>query len=135
MSSKEFTAQQFRWLHQINGDAELLATDLKVALQLTRNFNEDDQDGRAFPSYLNICTGTKLSRYIVIHSIRRLEARGYLRVVWGSVGRGHPNQYWMAEKGRAVRPFEAKEKVEQFDLLGEEKRSSRRNVKGRVDAR
>jgi hypothetical protein len=135
MSSKEFTAQQFRWLHQINGDAELLKADLSVALQLTRRFDEDDQDGRAYPGYKDICKGTGLSRYVVIHSIRRLEAQGYLRVVWGSVGRGHPNQYWMAEKGRTVRPFEAKEKVEPFDLLRGNKRSSRSTVKGRVVAR
>lgn len=128
MSSKEFTAKQFKWLHQINGDAELLATDLKVALQLTQHFNEDDQDGRAFPSYLCICTGTGLSRYTVIQSVHRLEDQGHLLVVWGSAGRGHPNQYWMTEKGRAARPFRGGEKVES----NHRKRSSRCTRKGRV---
>ena len=105
MGSKEFTAQQFRWLHQINGDAELEAVDLKVALQLTRHFDEDDQDGRAFPSYKYIGDKIKVPRPTVIRSIQRLHEYGHLRVVWGSAGRGHPNQYWMIEKRSTDGPF------------------------------
>jgi hypothetical protein len=107
MSSKEFTAQQFRWLHQVNSDAELETVDVCVALQLTWHFNEDDQDGRAYPSYKYIGNKIKVPRPTVIRSIERLHERGHLRVEWGSAGRGHPNQYWMVEKRSTDGPFNA----------------------------
>jgi hypothetical protein len=46
MSSKEFTAKVFKWLYQINCDADLLPVDVKVAVQLTWHFREADE-GRA----------------------------------------------------------------------------------------
>ena len=53
MSSKPFTAKTFAWLRQINHSdrGRYLAVDLKVAVELTEYFREDDQDGRAYPSH------------------------------------------------------------------------------------
>jgi len=96
--STEFTAKTFRWLHQLNADADLLPVDMKVAVQLTRHFREKDQDGRAYPGCKTIGDAIGLSERTVDRSVRRMHARGHLRVVWGTPGRGHPNQYWMVEK-------------------------------------
>jgi hypothetical protein len=98
MSSKAFTIRVFTWLHQVNHDLELLAVDVCVALQLVIHFNEDDSDGRAWPSCKTLGEAIGLSEATVIHSVRRLHARGHLRVIWGQQGRSHPNQYWMEIK-------------------------------------
>jgi hypothetical protein len=112
MTSK-FTAMQFTWLHQINEDIELPASDLKVALQLTRHFNEKE-GGRAFPGYETLAEGCEpytkdigVSEHTVIRSVRRLQERGHLRVEWGKPGRGHPNQYWMIIKPASVQVSDA----------------------------
>jgi hypothetical protein len=114
MSSKEFAAQTFKWLYQVNWDADLMPVDVKVAVQLTRHFNEDD-GGRAFPGYETIAEGCKaddgreaytksigVSEHTVIRSVRRMSQRGHLRVEWGAPGRGRPNQYWMILKPARV---------------------------------
>jgi Helix-turn-helix domain len=98
MSSKEFTALTFAWLHQVNQDAGLLPIDTKVCLQLTKHFNEKDEGGRAWPSYKTIGEAVGVSEQTVIRSVHRVHSRGHLRVVWGKAGRGHPNQYWMIVK-------------------------------------
>jgi hypothetical protein len=112
MTSK-FTAMQFTWLHQINEDIELPASDLKVALQLTRHFNEKE-GGRAFPGYETLAEGCEpytkdigVSEHTVIRSVRRLQERGHLWVEWGKPGRGHPNQYWMIIKPASVQVSDA----------------------------
>ena len=86
MSSKAFTIRVFTWLHQVNHDLELLAVDVCVALQLVIHFNEDDSDGRAWPSCKTLGEAIGLSEATVIHSVRRLHARGHLRVIWGQPG-------------------------------------------------
>ena len=108
MSSTKFTAMQFTWLHQINEDVELPASAVKVALQLTRHFNEKD-GGRAFPGYESLAEGCEpytkdigISERAVIRSIRLMHERGHLRVEWGKPGRGYPNQYWMIIKPALV---------------------------------
>jgi hypothetical protein len=103
MSSKEFTAKTFRWLYQVNWDADLLPVDVKVAVQLTCHFNEDDADGRAFPGCKHMGSKIGLSERTVDRSVRRLHKHGHLHVVWGAPGRGHSNQYWMVLKGEKTR--------------------------------
>jgi helix-turn-helix protein len=111
MSSKQFTAQVFAWLRQINR-GPYLAADLKVALELTEYFNEKDQGGRAYPSYKTLGHAIGLSEQTVIRSIDRMRAQGDLRVISGKAGRGHPNQYWMVVKP-AQKTFTVTEVFEQ----------------------
>jgi hypothetical protein len=54
MSTTKFTANVFRWLHQVNRDASLCATDASVALELSTYFNEKIAKGRAWPGYRTI---------------------------------------------------------------------------------
>jgi hypothetical protein len=103
VSSKAFTAQTFAFLHQVNEDKALIACDLKVALTLTKHFNERDDGGRAYPSYDTLAAEAGVSEATVIRSVRRMEQHGHLRVVWGQPGRGHPNQYWMIIKASPVK--------------------------------
>jgi hypothetical protein len=93
------TAMTFEWLHGVNEDPGLQPCDLKVALALTKHFNEDRDGGAAWPSYKTIADEIGMSEHSVIRSVRRLSARGHLRVEWGQQGRGHPNRYWMAAPG------------------------------------
>jgi hypothetical protein len=103
MSSKAFTAQIFRWLHQVNADGELPASAVKVAVYLCSMFNEDKEDGTAWPSCKTIADAICKSEATVIDCVRQLEERGHLRVVWGKQGRGCSNRYWMI-----IKPQEAK---------------------------
>jgi hypothetical protein len=98
MSSKAFTLKTFTFLHQVNHNPELPSSDLAVCLELSCYFNEDDQDGRAWPGCKTIGDAIGLSETTVIRSVRRLEKHGHIRVIWGTQGRGHPNQYWMIVK-------------------------------------
>ena len=107
MSSKAFTRKTFTFLHQVNQNPELLASDVAVCLELSRYFDEDDQDGRAFPACKTIGEPIGLSEHTVIRSMRRVEAHGHLRVIWGTQGKGHPNQYWMIVKPSSVKVSEA----------------------------
>jgi Helix-turn-helix domain len=103
------TANTFAWLHGVNEDPDLQACDLKVALALTKHFNEGREGGAAWPSYKTIAAEIGLSEATVIRSVRRLSALGHLRVEWGQQGRGHPNRYWMGipEKPSRVEVSEA----------------------------
>ena len=98
MSSKEFTAKTFRFLHQVNGNPNLSAADLKVALGWTRYFTEADEDGRARVGAGTVAKDIGLAECTVTRSLHRLEAQGHIRVIWGKQGRGHPNQVWMVVK-------------------------------------
>ena len=97
MSSKQFTAMAFRFLHRINHNRRYLAIDLKVALQLTVHFNEDE-GGLARVGAKFIADAIGMSERSVIRSVQRMADAGDLRVVWGTRGRGHPNHYWMVDK-------------------------------------
>jgi hypothetical protein len=99
MSSKAFTKKVFDWLHQVNRDERVnLKIDVAVCLELTDYFNEDDKDGRAWPSCKTIGDAINVHEVSVLRSMRRLEATGHLYVVWGKQGKGHTNQYWMILK-------------------------------------
>jgi hypothetical protein len=97
MSSKAFTAKTFTFLHQVNTDSELPASDMKVAMAFTWYFNEDE-GGQARVGCGTIGKRIGLSETTVVRSLHRLEARGHIRVVWGKQGRGHPNHVWMLLK-------------------------------------
>jgi hypothetical protein len=105
--SSKFTAATFAFLHQVNANDKLLASDLKVALALTTFFNEKD-GGRAFPGYETLGTEAGVSETTVIRAVRRMEQHGHLRVVWGQPGRGHPNQYWMVVKPAPVKVLDGR---------------------------
>jgi hypothetical protein len=107
MSSKQFTAKTFSFLHQVNRSPRLKKIDVAVCLELTVYFRESDQDGRAWPGCKTIADAIGVSETTVIRSVRRIEAEGHLRVVWGCRGRGHPNQYWMVLKPAPVKVSEA----------------------------
>lgn len=124
MSSKEFTAKTFKWLYQVNWDADLLPVDVKVAVQLTRHFNEDDEDGRAFPGCKYVGDKIGVSEPTVIRSVRRLHKRGHLRVIWGAAGRHHSNQYWMVEKTSAAKPLPTSKKPSRVKVFEERKPTS-----------
>jgi hypothetical protein len=98
MTTKQFTRQVISWLHQVNRDKRLRAIDLCVAVELTRYFNEQDHEGRAWPSCKTLGDPIDLHEVTVLRSVRRLEVNGHLRVVWGRQGRGQTNQYWMVLK-------------------------------------
>jgi hypothetical protein len=42
MSSKKFAARVFKWLHQVNEDAELPKSTGKIAIYLSGRFNEKE---------------------------------------------------------------------------------------------
>jgi hypothetical protein len=104
MSSKEFSNKTFKWLYQINSDFELPPIDMKVAVQLTVHFNEENDGGRAYPGLKFMGDAIGVSEPTMVRSIHRLERRGHLHVVWGSAGRGHSNQYWMIVKPVSKKP-------------------------------
>ena len=97
MSSKQFTAKTFNFLYRINHGRGYLAIDLKVALQLTRHFNEKE-GGLARVGYKFIADAIGVSEMTVMRSVQRMADAGDLYVVWGKAGRGHPNHYWMVDK-------------------------------------
>src|SRR5262245_8706784 len=101
VTTKQFTAQTFAFLHQVNGNAELAGSDLKIAPALTRAFHKE-ACRRAYPSYETLANDAAMSEHTAIRAVRRLEQHGHLRVVWGTPGRGHPNQYWMIVKPAPV---------------------------------
>jgi hypothetical protein len=99
MSSKQFTAQVFAWLHQVNADRDLPASAAKVAIYLASCFNEAD-GGAAWPAVETIGTEIGRSPSVVLDALRRLAARGHLKAYWGRQGRGHSGRYWMILKLR-----------------------------------
>jgi hypothetical protein len=111
MSSKQFTAQVFAWLQQINRDPHLLAIDVKVALELTRFFNEKDQGGRAFPSCKTLGDAIGMSERTIRRSVERMTKGGHVYTILGKPGRGHPNQYWMTLKTGTATPVLDAEKT------------------------
>jgi hypothetical protein len=96
--SPEFKKQRFRWLDQVLVDPELPASAFKVAYRIGDDFNDVQQDGRAWEGCKEIARAIGMSEKTVITMVRRLNARGHLRVEWGKQGRGHPNNYWMILK-------------------------------------
>jgi hypothetical protein len=97
MSSKAFTAKTFAFLHGVNTNTKLRASDLKVAMAWTWYFNEEE-GGQARVGCKTVGDRIGLSESTVVRSLHRLEAHGHIRVVWGKQGRGHPNHVWMVVK-------------------------------------
>jgi hypothetical protein len=93
--SPELKRQRFLWLDQVLVDPELPASAFKVAYRIGDGFNDVQQDGRAWEGCKEIARAIGMSEKTVITMVRRLNARGHLRVEWGKQGRGHPNNYWM----------------------------------------
>src|SRR5262245_55175138 len=98
--SRQFTAQIFRWLNQVNADAELPASALKVCVELAGCFRESKKKGMAWPGLQSIADTIGKSKATVLTAIRILEQRGHLKVQYGHPGAGHSNHYWMVEKGQ-----------------------------------
>lgn len=98
MGSKEFSRKTFLWLYQVNHDPDLPLACTNVALELTVYFTENDDGGRAFPGYQRIAEAIGVAHSTVERSIKLMHDRGHLRVLWGSRGSRHSNQYWMILK-------------------------------------
>jgi hypothetical protein len=96
--SPELKRQRFAWLDQVLIDRELPASAFKVAYRIGDGFNDVQHDGKAWESCKEIGNAIAMSEKTVITMVRRLHARGHLRVEWGQQGRGHPNNYWMIIK-------------------------------------
>ena len=71
-----------------NTDRRLMAIDVKVALELSRYFREQDQDGRAYPAAKTLGDAVGLSERSARRSIDRLHKEGHLYVIPGKPGRG-----------------------------------------------
>ena len=117
--SKNFTAQIFRWLNQVNADPELPATALKVCVELTGCFREAKK-GMAWPGLQSIADTIGKSKATVLTAIRILKQRGHLKVQYGRPGAGHSNHYWMLEKGQpanlSARPKKVRKKGQPANL-------------------
>jgi hypothetical protein len=85
--SKAFTKKVFDWLRQVRTDKRVHTFDVVVALELTDYFNEDAENGRAWPSYRTIGDAINVPEKSVRRSIDRLVAGGHLHVVSGGQGR------------------------------------------------
>lgn len=127
MSTKDFVCQQFAFLRQVNRDRTLLPVDIKVAVQLVDHFNERD-GGKAYPSTRYIGDAIGVGMATVIRSVRRLEREGHLRIVWGTPGRGHPNQYWMNVRAAS----ETDKRSTTMDHLDDDKRPTAMDHLGRI---
>jgi hypothetical protein len=101
--SPELKRQRFAWLDQVLIDRELPASAFKVAYRIGDGFNDVQHDGKAWESCKEIGNAIAMSEKTVITMVRRLHARGHLRVEWGQQGRGHPNNYWMIIKPASAR--------------------------------
>jgi len=117
---KQFTAQTFAFLHQVNGDRHLMAIDVKIAVALTKYFNLKD-GGRAYPSAKTLGADTGMSERSVLRSIDRLAKREHLYVIPGQRGRAHPGQYWMLIKPAQPCLFSEAEKTGKSDTQGNNK--------------
>jgi hypothetical protein len=92
--SPELMRQRFLWLNQVLIDPELPASAFKVAYRIGDGFNDIQRSGEAFESCKKIAVAIGMSEATVIDMVRRLHARGHLRIEWGQQGRGHQNNYW-----------------------------------------
>jgi hypothetical protein len=122
MSSKEFANRIFAFLHGVNRDKRLNAVDAAVAMELSDHFTESDQGGRAYPGCKTMGDKIGLHETTVIRSVHRLQDAGHIRVVWGSPGRGHPHQYWMAKPAPAQVKKPAPAQVSKPENLRQRKR-------------
>jgi hypothetical protein len=105
--SPELKKQRFWWLdHQVLPDPELPASAKLVAYRIGDGFNDRDSDGRAWESCKEIANAIAMSEATVIMMVRRLDARGHLRVEWGQQGRGRPNNYWLILKPQPAKVFD-----------------------------
>lgn len=97
MSDKsDMTTDIFAWLNQVNADARLPGSCLKVALQQTQKTNTAEflRSGLlvTWQSMETISTAIGLSVRTVRDMVKRMEAGGHLRIDAGH-GPGHSNRY------------------------------------------
>ena len=104
--SPELKRQRFAWLDQILVDPELPASAFKVAYRIGQGFNDRDRNGEAYESCKTSATAIGMSEKTVIEMVRRLHARGHLRIEWGQQGRGHSEQ--LLADFKTVRRFQTK---------------------------
>lgn len=105
--SPELKRKRFAWLDQVLIDPKLPGTAFKVAYCVSDGFNDRDYDGKSFKSYKIIGDEIGRSEATAITMVRRLEARGHLKVEWGQQGSGHVSQYWMILKPQSAKVLEA----------------------------
>jgi hypothetical protein len=101
-NSKEFKARAFAWLNnQIKARVAMGAyppTVFLVAYELVTAYFNEKEGGAAWPALKTLAKAIGKSEGTVANLVRRMEAAGDLRVMWGKQGSGHSNHYWMVEK-------------------------------------
>jgi hypothetical protein len=103
MNSTAFEKRRFAWVHRIMAADDLPASVKLVAYQISRGFNEDE-GGVSWLGCRAISTSAGVSKGTVIDAVRRLEARGDLRVEVGH--QGNSSRYWMVEQGQQADLFD-----------------------------
>ena len=120
--SPELMRQRFLWLDQVLIDPELPASAFKIAYRIGDGFNDVQHDGRAWESSKKIGIAIGMSEPTVIAMVRRLHARGHLRIDPGQQGRGHSNSYWLilkpqpADVSDEIKPQPAERKPQPADM-------------------
>jgi hypothetical protein len=91
---RKFNRSRFDWLNKIQRDPGVSNGAYRVASALSNYFNY--RTGRAWPSLDSLAADSTLCRAGVFKAIEQLKARGYLKVLAGSQGKGNANRYQMA---------------------------------------
>jgi len=125
-SSDSFTRDLFAWLNQVNGDATLPGSALKVALKISQHINRESGD--AWPSTENIGKGIAMSKATVLEMVARLKANGHLAIEPGCQGRGHSNRYRLILKAQPADLLDTG-KVQPADL-SEHRKGQPTEIKG-----
>src|SRR5262245_52956346 len=92
------TKRQWAWLRQVNADPELAGSAKGAAISIADHWNE--RSGYAYPGSNTIATEIGKEQSTALDGVNALEARGHLRVVRGTRGRGKSNRYYPLEKYR-----------------------------------
>ena len=100
-----------------------------VAYRISDGFNDRDFDGKSWEGCESIGDAIAMSKPTVIAMVRRLHARGHLRIKWGQQGKGHSNNYWMILKPQSAEVLETG-KGQRADVLDDHEKVSGLNSKG-----
>jgi Helix-turn-helix domain len=129
-SRKQHALAIFEWLNCLAADKNVSSAAFRVGYIISQCVNR--KTGEAFPSTDTIATRAGMVQSTVREAIKLLHDLGYLGVIWGSRGRGHPNTYRMVTKERTIAVLEpTKERT--IAVLDEGAKERFGRVKGRSD--
>lgn len=98
-----FTKKVFEFLTRVAADRKLPPHASAIAIDLTRYFNRH-HGGVAWPSCRTIANDIGVDKATVLRTLRVMEARGHLRIEWGTPGRGHGSKFWIGSAKEKVQP-------------------------------